>query len=152
MQKLNLPPISSRISRVGAKVLIFDMIRKKFVALTPEEWVRQHFVHYLIGELHCPKALIRVESGMEFNKLKKRTDVVVFDRTGGPWMLVECKAPEQKIDEAAVRQASVYNTVLQAPFMGVTNGLKHYCYQVDWANRRATQLGFFPAFETTGNR
>src|SRR5690606_27113443 len=93
MVDLNLPSFEYRIKKTEEKTFIFDEIRKKFVVLTPEEWVRQHFVHYMIGHLRYPRALINVETGLAYNQLRKRSDIVLYDRTGKPWMIVECKAP-----------------------------------------------------------
>src|SRR5688572_31218406 len=99
MHKLNLPAFDYKLKKVDGKVWIFDVIRKKYVILTPEEWVRQHFIYYLVTELHYPRALVRVEGGLVYNTLNKRSDIVIFGREGAPWMLVECKSPTLKLSE-----------------------------------------------------
>jgi hypothetical protein len=113
MMKLNLPSFDCVVKKEEGKFLILDVIRKKYLVLTPEEWVRQHFVNYLITELNYPKSLIKIEGGLTFNKLSKRSDIVVFNRHGEPWMIVECKSPSQKINQSTLRQASVYNHTLK---------------------------------------
>ena len=93
MIKLNLPDFDYKLKKAEGKVWIFDVIRKKYLVLTPEEWVRQHVVHFLITHKKYPKALIKLEGGLNYNQLQKRSDIVVFDREGKPWMIMECKAP-----------------------------------------------------------
>ena len=146
MQKLNLPEFNYNVRKTDGKVWIFDVIRKKYVVITPEEWVRQHFINYIIHSLQYPRALIRVEGGLTYNQLSKRSDIVVFDRTGSPWMLIECKSPDLKINDGTLRQASVYNTTLKAKYITVTNGLTHYCSRIDWVNGRTEMLQSLPPF------
>ena len=147
MFKLNLPPFDFRLRKAEGKVWIFDRIRKKYIVLTPEEWVRQHFIHFLTEEQKYPKSLIKVEGGLVYNALNKRTDIVVFDREGKPWMIVECKSPSVPVSSLALSQASVYNATLQARYLAVTNGLVHFCACIDWAQRTTTLIPDFPAFE-----
>lgn len=146
MYKLNLPEFAYTLKKADGKVWIFDGIRKKFLVLTPEEWVRQHFIHYMVSSLGYPKALIKIEGGLKYNTLRKRSDILVFDRDGQPWMLVECKAPEHNIKEDTLRQASVYNARHRAKYITVTNGLKHYCCAIDWPKRETQLLDALPAF------
>jgi type I site-specific restriction endonuclease len=146
MYKLNLPQFDYKLKKADGKVWIFDGIRKKYILLTPEEWVRQHFVHYLVAEKKYPRSLIKVEGGLVYNQLQKRTDIVVFDRRGRPWMIVECKAPESHVSAATLSQASVYNTTLRAEFICVTNGLLHLCAHISWGDRRTTLLRDTPPF------
>lgn len=146
MVKLNLPAFGFELKNDDEKIQIFDLLRKQYVALTPEEWVRQHFIHYLIHHLRYPKGLIKIEGGLMFNKLQKRTDIVVYDREGKPWMIVECKAPTLKISARTVQQASTYNYSLKAKYLVVTNGLKHFCYQTDWINSTTTSLDSIPVY------
>lgn len=146
MIKLNLPPFDISLRREGTKVLIFDCLRKRHVTLTPEEWVRQHFIHYLIYHLRYPRALIKVEGGLTFNSLQKRSDIVVFDRTGSPWMVIECKAPDLQLSERTVMQASVYNHTLKARYLVVTNGMSHICCEVNWENRDTVVMPQMPQY------
>jgi hypothetical protein len=146
MVKLNLPKFDFVIKKENGKVFIMDFLRKKYIVLTPEEWVRQHFIHFLITSLKYPKALIKVEGGLNYNRLQKRSDIVVFDREGKPWMVVECKAPDQKLSQRTVHQASVYNHSLQAKYLGVTNGMVNICCAVDWVNSTTEVLNEMPDY------
>jgi hypothetical protein len=146
MYKLNLPEFDLRLKNAEGKVWIFDGIRKKYIVLTPEEWVRQHFVNYLVAHKKYPRSLIRVESGLVYNELMKRSDIVVHNRQGMPWLVVECKAPTQPMSEQVLAQASVYNSRLKAQYVCVTNGMIHLCAQVDWESRRTMQLHELPEF------
>ncbi|MBL7856215.1 MAG: type I restriction enzyme HsdR N-terminal domain-containing protein [Cyclobacteriaceae bacterium] len=147
MISLNLPAVDFKLKKADGKVWIFDVIRKKFVVLTPEEWVRQHFTHYLISNLSYPRSLIKVEGGLSFNTLPKRSDIVVFDREGKPWMVIECKSPEVKVDQQAVLQASVYNATLKATYVTLTNGLIHFCAQINWQEGTSRLLDSLPAYK-----
>ena len=147
MDKLNLPPFEYSLKKEKGKVLILDIIRKKYLVLTPEEWVRQHFVHYMINHLRYPKSLFKVEGGLQYNQLQKRTDIVVFGRDGNPWMVVECKSPGQKLNSQTLNQASVYNQSLKAKYITITNGLSHYCCMVDWEQKKSSMLPALPAYE-----
>lgn len=146
MVSLNLPSFEYQLKKEGDKVWIFDVIRKKYLVLTPEEWVRQHFVHYLIVEMKYPKALIKLEGGLTYNTLAKRSDIVVFDRKGKPWMVVECKAPEQTMNEATLRQASMYNKKLLAPYLTISNGLKTFFFEINFQTGNTIQLSTPPAY------
>ena len=126
MQNLNFPTYSFRLKNSENNTHIFDVIRKKFVVLQPEEWVRQHCVHYLIQEKKYPISLINVEKVVLINGLKKRYDIVVFNPDGSLALVVECKAPKVKITQAAFDQIARYNLTLKAPYLMVTNGLNHY--------------------------
>lgn len=147
MYKLNLPGFDYKLKKADGKVWIFDVIRKKYIVLTPEEWVRQHFIHYLITVKKYPRSLIRVEGGLVYNQLQKRTDIVVFNRKGAPWMVIECKSPSTTVSPATLTQASVYNATLQAGYLSVTNGLVHHCAHIDWQGRETTLLEDLPSFE-----
>jgi hypothetical protein len=131
MLHLNLPPFPHQIKQKDGKLYIFDILRKKYIFLTPEEWVRQHFIHYLINQYQYPKALMRVEGGLTYNTLKQRTDLVVYDRTGKPFALVECKDTLTPLTQQTFEQAARYNYVLKAPFLIIANGLSYACCQVD---------------------
>ena len=129
---LNLPQYPLDIKTGGAQEVVFDKIRKKYVVLTPEEWVRQHFVNYLIYDLKYPKSLIKIESGMVVNNLGKRTDIVVYNRAIEPLLLVECKASRVLLNDKAMEQLAIYNRTMKAEFLVLTNGLKHYCCKMDY--------------------
>lgn len=146
MHELNLPAFACTLKTEGGKVWIFDGIRKKFVVLTPEEWVRQHLVNYLVTELNYPRSMIKIESGLKYNKLSKRSDAVVFDRQGKCWMVIECKSPEHKIDPETARQVATYNMSLKARYILVSNGLQHFCHEVDFAEARVKPLADLPVY------
>lgn len=124
---LNLPAYPFKITRKEEQLYIFDEIRKKHLVLTPEEWVRQHFIQFLILEKNFPKSLIQIEGGLTLNKLQKRTDIVIYNTNGERIMVIECKAPSVKISQSVFDQAARYNSVHKAKWLVVTNGLKH-CY------------------------
>jgi len=147
MEKLNLPAFECNVKESDGKVWVYDVLRKKYLVLTPEEWVRQHFLNYLLVHVQYPKSLIKVESGLKFNRLQKRSDIVVFDRNGNPWMVVECKAPNESINESTLRQASVYNATLRAKYVVLTNGMKTFCCQVEGKEGSAVMLQDLPSFE-----
>jgi len=123
---------------------IYDIIRKKYVLLTPEEWVRQNLLHYLIEQQGYPKGLISVEKEIRVNGLKKRYDLVVFSKAMAPWMLVECKKPQVLITEQTLQQLLRYHQVLQCPFWMLSNGKQHYCGQV--SDRQVTWLEALPEY------
>jgi len=131
MQALNLPTYNFRIRESNNKAEIFDDIRKKFVALTPEEWVRQNFIEWLKKEKNFPASLIAVEMGLKLNKMQKRSDVVVYNRSAEPALIVECKAPDVKIKQDVFDQIARYNMTLKVNYLIVTNGLDHYCCLID---------------------
>lgn len=128
---LNLPVYEAQIRILDEKRDIFDPIRRQFVRLTPEEWVRQHFLQYLSRKCGYPSSLMAVEKGFAYQKMARRADIVVHDRRGLPFLLVECKAPNVSISQSTFDQVSRYNRVVQARFLMVTNGLKHYCWTIE---------------------
>jgi hypothetical protein len=143
---LNLPPFDHKLKQIGGKPHIFDSLRRKYVRLTPEEWVRQHVVHLLIGHCQYPKALIRTEVALTLFETQKRADIVVFDRAAQPFLLVECKAPSVVLAQTVFDQVTRYNHVHRAPYFVVTNGLTHYCCRVDHDSQTVDFLDDFPAF------
>ncbi len=147
MNRLNLPPISLKYKTENSKQLVFDIIRKKYVALTPEEWVRQNLVHYLMNHLGYPLGLIAVETVVKINTLNQRADVVVYNRKGEPVMIVECKAPTVKIDNSVFDQAARYNLSLGVNYLLVTNGIKHYCAQLNMEQKSYKMLKSIPGYE-----
>lgn len=146
MQDLNFPPYSFRIKNSQNRQYIFDEIRKKFVVLQPEEWVRQHVLRYLVFTKNYPKSLINVEKQLTVNKLKKRYDVVVFNPDGTIFLLVECKAPEVGITQSTFDQIAQYNYKLKAENLMVTNGLEHYYCEIDFENEKYRFLEDIPDF------
>ena len=147
MRQLNFSKYQFRFKNSENKVAIFDAIRKKFIALTPEEWVRQHVVQFLLEEKKYPKSLINVEKVLKVNGLRKRYDVVVYNSDGSIFILVECKAPEIKIAQATFDQIATYNMTLNAQFLMVTNGLNHYFCQMDFENEKYQFLAELPIYE-----
>lgn len=131
MITLNLPEYPVKLRKDGQSKQIFDAIRRKYVALTPEEWVRQHFIHFLILEKKYPGSLLSVEKGLKVNEIRKRTDIVVYSKEGKPWMIVECKSPEIEINEETFFQAARYNHKLKVSYLVLTNGLCHYCLKIE---------------------
>jgi hypothetical protein len=123
---LNLPPYPFKLTEQNGQLTVFDELRKKNIIITPEEWVRQHFVQYLIRQKQYPKALIKLEGGLKLHGMTKRTDVVVFNPAGERILLVECKAPSIAITQATFDQAARYNMVHKVQLMAVSNGLQHY--------------------------
>lgn len=134
MHQLNLPAYQFKIKTEGQRTQIFDRIRKKYVALTPEEWVRQHFINFLIEVKKYPESLMAVEMQLKYNRQQKRGDIVIYNNVGKPHVIVECKSPEIKITQNVFDQAARYNMNLQVEYLFVTNGLQHYYCQMDYIN------------------
>lgn len=128
---LNLPAYPFKITQKDETVFIFDELRKKHLVLTPEEWVRQHFIQNLITEKKFPKTLIQIEGGLVLNQLQKRSDILIYNTKGEKLMLVECKAPKVKITQAVFDQAARYNSIHQASWIVLTNGLQHIYAKMD---------------------
>jgi hypothetical protein len=147
MQKLNFPVYDFRFKNSENKVSIFDEIRKKFVVLTPEEWVRQHVVRFILEEKKYPKSHVNVEKMISINGLTKRYDIAVFQPNGKILVLVECKAPEVNITQNVFDQIARYNMVLDAEYLMVTNGLNHYFCQMDFENEQYNFLRDLPEFK-----
>lgn len=131
---LNLPPYPFKITKRDELFLIFDEIRKKHLVLTPEEWVRQHFVKHLVINADFPSPLLKLEGGLSLNQTRKRSDILVYNNTGQKLMVIECKAPSVAITQATFDQAARYNAVYKAPWLVVTNGLQHYYAKIDHKN------------------
>ena len=132
MENLNLPTYSFKIKSEAQRKLIFDSIRKKYIVLTPEEWVRQNFIRYLIEEKGYPAALIAVEKKVDVNLLPQRSDIVLYNSNAKPVMIVECKAAKVKVSQDVFNQIARYNMKLRVPLLVVTNGLNHYCCKMDY--------------------
>jgi hypothetical protein len=152
MEPLNLPTYLFRIKEDRGKKYIFDEIRRRFVQLTPEEWVRQHVVNYLVRVRNFPLQLISIEKGFSNNRRKLRYDLLVFDRKGEPLMIVECKAPDVEINQHVFDQAGRYNNKYNAAYMLITNGIKHYCCLINKLNRQYRFLQDIPDFNEMNPR
>ncbi|WP_300438724.1 type I restriction enzyme HsdR N-terminal domain-containing protein [Christiangramia sp.] len=146
MQKLNFPQYSFRFKNNQNKIAVFDDLRKKFVILTPEEWVRQHCVKFLQTEKNYPLSLINVEKQLKIAGLTKRYDIVVFEPDGNIQLIVECKAPKIKITQETFDQIARYNLSLQANFLMVTNGMAHYFCKMDYENKNYIFLNDIPEY------
>lgn len=146
MQSLNFPKFDFRFKNSENGVQIFDVIRRKFVILQPEEWVRQHVVKYLMDVKQYPKSLINVEKKLILNGLTKRMDIVVFNTDGKLKILVECKAPQVVIDQTTFDQIAQYNLSANADYLMVTNGLNHYFCQMDYEARRYNFITELPEY------
>jgi hypothetical protein len=146
MQELNFPKFSFRFKNSENKISIFDEIRKKFVILQPEEWVRQHCVQYLIQNKKYPKSLINVEKELKVNDLRKRYDIVVYNNNGSIYLIIECKSPKIIINQNTFDQIARYNLTLNADYLMVTNGLNHYYCKMDFEAKRYEFLKDIPEY------
>jgi len=151
MQKLNLPEYSFKFKTNEGKDYIFDSLRKKYIRLTPEEWVRQNFVQFLIVEKKYPGSLIVLEAGVKVNNNPQRADLLVFDRSGNPALAAEFKAPEIKISQFTFDQIVRYNMQLKVKFLIVSNGMEHYCCRINYGENTYAFLPEIPDFQTILN-
>jgi len=143
---LNLPEHPFRITLKDNQHYIFDELRKKHLVLSPEEWVRQHFIQHLIKDKKFPRSLIQIEGGLTLNKLQKRTDIVIFNTSGERIMVVECKAPHIKINQAVFDQAARYNSVHKTRWLVVTNGLAHCYARIDHVGETFSFVEYLPEY------
>ncbi|MDD4993840.1 MAG: type I restriction enzyme HsdR N-terminal domain-containing protein [Paludibacter sp.] len=141
MLQLNLPEYNFRIKKQDNKLLIFDSQRKRYVSLTPEEWVRQHFVRFLIETKGYPAALLAIEKQLNMNGMKKRCDAILYNIDGNPVLIIELKAPNVPISQATFDQVAVYNAKLQVNFFMISNGIEHFCCKV---NPETARYEYFP--------
>lgn len=144
LPKLALPTFQPQLKTQDEKVWIFDSLRKKYLVLTPEEWVRQHWINFLIEHQGYPKGLFSLEKGLKYNQLAKRTDLVVFDREGRPYLLVECKAPDVPITEKTLAQAMSYNKKLNCSHIILSNGYRHFSLEFNQEMQRFVQKEALP--------
>lgn len=147
MYELNLPKYGIKIANENGHQTIFDVLRRKYVALTPEEWVRQHFVHYLIGHKGYPQTLMANEIQLAIGNKKLRCDSVLYDRSLKPRMIIEYKAPTVNITQKVFDQITVYNMLLHVDYLVVSNGIKHYCCQMDYDNQKYLFLEDIPDYQ-----
>ena len=146
LQPLNLPPYPFKITEDNGQYSLFDELRKKNIIITPEEWVRQHFVQYLIRQKAYPKTLIGLEGGHKLHGMARRTDILVRNNKGEKVLLVECKAPSVSISQHVFDQIARYNMVHKVPLLAVTNGLQHYYCRIDFENKRYNFLEELPGY------
>jgi type I site-specific restriction endonuclease len=146
MPKLNLPNAVLKIKLVEGTMQVFDVVRKRYLVLTAEEWVRQHFIHYLNSKKNYPLGLMGVEKMVKYNEQSTRADIVLYTNEGNPNMIVECKAPQVKITQDSFNQIAKYNFNLRVDFLLVTNGMQHFCCAMDYENKKITFLEEIPQF------
>jgi hypothetical protein len=147
LQKLNLPAYQFKFQNKEDRVELFDVVRKKFVALTPEEWVRQHFIQYLINQKGFPPSLMQLEKPLNYNQLDKRSDIVVYDKTAQPMVLVECKSPQVAITQDTFDQIARYNFSLKVRYLIVTNGINHFCCQMNYETSSYSFIEQIPLYK-----
>jgi hypothetical protein len=147
MKPLNLPTYSLKIKSESDLEYVYDQFRRKYVRLTPEEWVRQNFAHYLVNEKSYPASRMILEKSLRFNKMSKRCDILVSNDSGEPIVMIECKAPDIKIGQNTFEQVSVYNIVFHVEYLIITNGLQHYCCIVDFEKRSVNFMNEIPDYE-----
>lgn len=147
LPELNLPAAPLHYNVKDGKQQVLDPLRRRFVALTPEEWVRQHFVHFLIACKGYPAGLIGNEVSVTLNDTSRRCDTIVYDRQGRPWMIVEYKAPSIQVTQAVFDQILRYNLVLEAPYLTVSNGMHTFCCHIDHNTGRHTFLPDLPTYD-----
>ena len=147
MFRLNLPQYEIKISERDGKRMIFDFLRRKYVALTPEEWVRQHFVHFLIEHKGYPKGLIGNEIELQIGAKRLRCDTILYNKMAQPQMIIEYKAPTIPIQQKVFQQISTYNLLLKVDYLIVSNGIQHYCCKMDYDNQKCLFLENIPEYE-----
>lgn len=146
LPELSIPIYDFKFDTTSGKPRIYDPLRKKYVALTPEEWVRQNFVQYLVQVLDYPRGLMQIEASITVYNFSRRCDAVLFDRSLQPRMIIECKAPDVTLNERTFEQIAVYNAALKARYLTVTNGRTHYCCRIDYDNQTYKFLPAIPQY------
>ena len=146
LPQLNLPIAVLKTKLVEGTTQVFDQVRKKYLVLTAEEWVRQHFIHYLNQEKNYPLGLMGVEKMVKYNSMQTRADIVLYAADGKPNMIVECKAPKVKITQDAFNQIAKYNFNLKVDFLVVTNGIQHFCCALDYKNNKISFMKEVPDY------
>ena len=147
MYRLNLPPYATKIRQTAGRSMIFDDLRRKYVALTPEEWVRQHFVHYLTGHLGYPASMMANEVELAVGQKRLRCDSVLYGMQAEPRMIIEYKAPTIALTQKVFDQISVYNMLLHVDYLMVSNGMQHYCCKMDYEHQKYLFLKEIPNYE-----
>jgi len=146
-QPLNFPEFKFNIQDNEGKLSIFDSLRKKFLVLTPEEWVRQHMISFLIEFKQYPRSLFALEKSFQYNQLQKRFDILILDRQGNPFLLIECKSTDVQLTQKTVEQVAVYNKTIGAPYMGISNGKRHLFLAFVVKDQKYEQLSDLPRFQ-----
>ena len=149
--QLNLPPYEIRVKEEHGRHQIFDFLRRRYVTLTPEEWVRQHFVHFLVEHKGYPKGLLGNEIELRVGEKKLRCDTLLYNKELQPQMIIEYKAPHIELTQQVFDQISAYNMLLHVDFLIVSNGLQHYCCRMDYSNHRYLFLREIPDYESLNN-
>ena len=147
MERLNLPPYEFKTRQADGKTYILDILRRRFISLTPEEWVRQHFIQYLINHKSYPSALLANEVELKIGQKKLRCDSVLYTRQLAPRMIMEYKSPSVQITQKTFNQIFAYNTLLHADYLVVSNGMTHYCCRIDYENKSYTFLPDMPEYK-----
>ena len=147
MQNLNLPNYDFKLKTIEGKKYIFDQVRKKYLILTPEEWVRQHFINFLNVTFNYPLSLMTVEQPLKYHSMNKRADIICYNELGKKILMVECKAPTVKLNQLVFDQIARYNFELKLPFLVVTNGINHYCCAIDHHNLRYEFFENIPIYQ-----
>jgi hypothetical protein len=143
---LNFPTFAHKLQKSDGKLMIFDEVGKKYRVLTPEEWVRQHCLNYLLHHLKYPTNLIKLEQSLKINQLKRRSDITIYDRQGNLFLLVECKAPQINLDAHVIKQVSQYQSQIKSPFLAITNGITHHIFAYNQTTQSIQELSQFPTF------
>ncbi len=146
MVDLNIPEQNIEIKNINSKNYIFDLIRKKHLVLTPEEWVRQNLVSYFINDLNYPKGLIKTESSLKYNNLKKRSDILIYNNDMTHYMIVECKSYKMKLNKSHLNQSAMYNKIYRSRYLMVSNGMKHIVCEYDWEKETFKFRSSIPEF------
>ncbi|MEO1654376.1 MAG: type I restriction enzyme HsdR N-terminal domain-containing protein [Bacteroidota bacterium] len=149
MKEIDLTSFQPLVRKQGEDLFIYDPNRKKYLFLTPEEWVRQAFIDFLHREYNYPLSLIAIESGLKYGQRAKRSDILVLDREGQSFLLVECKSLRVNIDQSTFHQASTYNSIIQAPYLVITNGAFYQAYHLDKQEKAYRELSEIPPFPTS---
>ena len=147
MFRLNLPQYEINITEKDGKRLIFDFLRRKYVALTPEEWVRQHFTHYLVEHKGYPKGLLGNEIELQIGDKRLRCDSILYNKVAQPQMIIEYKAPTVPLQQKVFDQISAYNLLLRVDYLLISNGMEHYCCKMDYEHRKYIFLQDIPDYE-----
>ena len=146
MVELKIPFQDIEIKRINSKNYIFDFIRKKYLICTPEEWVRQNLVSYFVNNLNYPKGLIKTESSLKYNNLKKRSDILIFNNDMSHFMIVECKSYKLKLNKSHLNQSAIYNKIYKSRYLMISNGMEHVVFKYNWKDETFEVKKSIPEF------